>query len=710
MFVRGYRVDAEVSRDELHVLCRGARESDGRRVLLKLPVAVSPAALAVSRREHDILVGLDVSGVPRALAFDEATGAVVLADGGGVPLQSALALARPDLAAFFATAIPLAATVHELHARRIIHRNLSPASVLVEPRLARPEIFDFSVASRLPHDSQAPHPLRLLPGRLAYIAPEQTGRMNRVVDHRSDLYSLGVIFYQMLTGEVPFESKDPLEIVHGHLARIARAPEEIDGTIPAPLSALVMKLLAKTAEERYQSAAGLKADLEVCAAEWAEERSIRVFPLGGRDRSDRFTIPERLYGRDAEVRALLEAFETASSGPARLMLVAGYPGVGKTSLVNEVHKPIVKRRGRFVSGKFDQLDRNIPYGALVQAFRGLIRQVLAESEETIAGFRERLAGALEAGAGVMTEVIPELEILLGPQPPTPPLGPAEAQNRFTYLFQNFIQTFAGAEHPLVVFLDDLQWADPATLRLLAFLVTSPGVRSLFIIGAYRDNEVGPAHPLAQTIAEVRGVGAAIDAIHLLPLRLGHLTALVADTLQCDELAASSLAQLVLRKTDGNPFFVTQFLGLLHSEGLIRFDHALGRFVFDLERIEAASITENVIDLMTSKLKKLSAPTRQVIALGACVGSSFSLRTLATVREKGLRETAAELWESIVEGLVVPTSSRYELFASASDEVLEDLAPAYRFLHDRVQQAAYALIPDGLKAPVHLRVGRLLLAG
>ena len=711
MLIPGYRIQEEVVRDEFAVLCRGQREGDGAPVLLKRPLASPPsaAAVAVLRREHDLLRSLQIEGVLRPLAFEAPLATLVLDDPGGTLLRELLAKGGLAPEAFIALARRLASILAAIHRQGIVHRSLSPYSILVEPGGLAVRILDFAGASRLSQEPQPLRPPHRLAGRIAYISPEQTGRMNRLIDYRTDLYSLGVTLYEALTGSPPFRSDDPLELVHGHIAVVPFAPSEVDPRIPRPLSAIVMKLLAKTAEDRYQGATGLLADLELYGERQARG-VLSDFSLGGADVSDRFTIPQRLYGREEETETLLSAFERAGPGRARLMLVSGYSGVGKTSLVQEIHKPIVRQRGRFLAGKFDQLDRNVPYGAIVQAFRGFVHQILGENDETIVAYRERLLATLGANAGVMTAVIPDLALVVGPQGPGPQLDPAEARNRFNYVFQDFLGVFARPEQPLVIFLDDLQWADAATLQLLAVLLTSPGVRHLFVIGAYRDNEVSPDHPLVKALDEMRAAGAAMEEIALTPLRLPHLVAFVSDALGGGAAAAEPLARLVLRKTAGNPFFVGQFLKSLHHDGLLAFDDQFGHWTFDLDRIEKAQITENVVDLMTKKLRRLSEPARQAITLAASIGNSFSLSTLAVVRENTRRQAASELWEAIEEGLVLPTSDRHELLSNAPEDVLETTTPSYRFLHDRVQQAAYALIPEDQRKPLHLRVGRLLLTG
>jgi predicted ATPase/transcriptional regulator with GAF, ATPase, and Fis domain len=710
MEVPGYRIHDELARDAHYAVCRG-EAPDAVAVLVKLPLSSSlqPAAIASLRREHELLSALDLDGIPRPRAF-EPQGALVLEDIGATSLRAMLRPGPATLDDALWIARELARTVGELHRRRLIHKSLSPESVLVEPKSRRVQLIDFSLASRLPQETQAASPPQLLPGRLSYMSPEQTGRMNRVVDYRTDLYSLGTILYEMLTGRPPYLSDDPLELVHGHIAKTAPAPAELSGGVPEVLSEIVMKLLSKTPERRYQSAWGLLADLERCAREWTAKRTIARFPPGEQDVPDAFTIPQHLYGREAEIGALLAAFERACGGRAALLLVAGYSGIGKTSLVNEVHKPIVRMKGRFVSGKFEQLERGTPYAALLQALRALVRQVLAESEPRIAPLRERLALALGPNASVVAAVIPELSLLLGPQPPAPPLSPAEAQNRFNYAFESFLSVFARPEHPLVVFLDDLQWADSATTQLLARLLTNPAVRDLLVIGAYRDNEVSPDHPLMKVLAEIEEAGAAVQQIVLPPLRPADLNQLVADAIRAEAHAAAPLAGLVLRKTGGNPFFVAQFLKSLHADGLLAFDPAARCWSFDLARIEEAQITDNVVDLMTGKLRGLALPTQEVVTLAACVGNRFSLPVLGVVRQKSLRDVASELWPAITEGLVLPTTERYEPLMAAPEAVLESAMPAYKFLHDRVQQAAYALIPEDQRKPVHLRIGRLLLGG
>ncbi len=592
---------------------------------------------------------------------------------------------RLELDAFFDLAVRLTVSLAELHGQTA--RGNAPL-----------QSFLASLLGNGNPETSAP----LFRGNsLTYLSPEQTGRMNRAVDYRSDFYSLGVMFYELLTGAPPFVSEDSLELIHWHIAKTPSSPAELDPKIPEPLSQLVMKLLAKTAEDRYQSAAGLKADLERCASAWAERRSVAPFPLGERDFPDRFLISQRLYGREPEVERLLSAFDDACEGRVKagtMLLVTGYSGIGKTSLIQELYKPIVRQKGYFISGKFDQVVRTNPFGALIQAFRGLVRQLLTESEERLKVWRADLAEALGANGGVLAEVMPEIELILGKQPPVPAVGPTEAQNRFQMVFQNFVATIARREHPLVIFLDDLQWADSATLSLLQPLLTTKDIRALFLIGAYRDSEVDAGHPLTRVLGELEIAGAELHKVVLGPLRLADLTLLVRDSLRGSVAEAEPLARLVLEKTDGNPFFVIQFLKVLEQEEFLKFDSEQARWVYQIEAIARAPLTDNVVDLMTKKIQRLPERTQRALTLAACIGNQFDLGTLAVVSEQTEKATEADLQQAIREGLLI--------LQSETDSQLPT-HNSYVFLHDRVQQAAYALISEAWKKPVHLAVGRLL---
>jgi predicted ATPase/transcriptional regulator with GAF, ATPase, and Fis domain len=683
----GYQVLGELHRGPTHVVFRGLRASDGARVLLKGLQRHPPrqAQLEELRREFTLLGELAGPGLPRAIELVRHDGTcwLVLDDTGAVPLPSLLTEGKIDLATSIHLGLQLSSILAELHRRDMIHGGIQPGRLLVHPGTHELTLVDFSVAaaaSPLRHDT------------LAYVSPEQTGRMNRAIDYRTDFYAAGLTLYEMLTGVPAFRSADPLELIHAHIAKVPPPPAELQPTVPEALSRIVMKLLEKSADDRYQSAQGLKADLERCAREWNAFRAIAPFPLGTQDITDRFLIPQRLYGRDREVEELGKAFDRVCAGPPALVLASGYSGIGKTSLIQELYRPIVRQRGYFISGKFDQGARNIPFGALVQAFRGLVQQLLTESEDRLAIWRARLEAALGDSGGVLRDVIPEIELIVGKCTEAPALAPVEAQNRFRLVFQNFVGALAGRDHPLVVFLDDLQWADAASLDILHPLLTSPDVRHVLLIGAYRDNEVDDGHLLARAVRSLESSLVRVDRIVLTPLPPAELKRLVADCLRRDDPEIDELARVVAAKTEGNPFFVIQFLKTLWQDGLLRFEHDLGRWVFRTDDIARAPMTQNVIELMSRTIQRLPEAGRDVLTLAACVGNRFDLPTLATVSRKTAEATRELLGSALDEGLVLRDAE----------------TDGYAFLHDQVQLAAYARLPEESRAGVHLAIGRLLL--
>jgi predicted ATPase/transcriptional regulator with GAF, ATPase, and Fis domain len=699
--IPGYEVGQEVPHNEQQSLHRGVRVADRCAVWLKQPRREQPNAhdCTALEREYALLQSLSLPGIPVAIELIRNDNLIylVLEDTGGVLLPASR---RCELDEFFQRALPLVAVVAELHRHEISHQNLHPQGMLFDAARGVMTLTDFSHATRGVGEQAAPLPAQLSRQHLAYLAPEQTGRMNRAVDYRADFYSLGVIFYEWLTGGLPFYSADALELIHWHIAKTPAAPADLDPTIPPPLSRLVMKLLAKTAEERYQSAAGLHADLQRCAAAWQEQRHIAPFALGEHDVTDRFLIPQKLYGRARETAQVLESFEQVCQGRTTLLLATGTAGIGKTALIRELDKPIVRQRGYFIAGKFDQVVRGVPFGALIQALRGLVRQLLGESESELAAWRTRLTAALGANGGVLAEVIPEIALIVGPQAAPPVLGATETLNRFQLVFQNFIGALARPEHPLVIFLDDLQWADAATLGLLQPLLTTPDIQCLLLLGAYRDNEVEAAHGLSRTLTALSETGAHIQRVTLEPLPLDDLTQLIGDALHNEAPDAAPLARLVQAKTAGNPFFVTQFLQRLKQDGLLAFDHQQRRWTYHLADIESAPLTDNVIELMTQKIQRMPFQTQHVLTLAACIGSPFDRATLAHVSGQTTEALLDNLSECLKEGLILRASGD-------SGRLSPDATPSYVFLHDRVQQAAYAMIPAHQRQLVHLMLGRLL---
>ena len=684
------------------VLYRGQRETGPSHILAVAPISKRPAQGALSRLEHEyaLRTRLDAEWavLPLDLVSDNGRTVLVLDDPGGEPLNRVLE--HPlGLVSFLGIAAGLATALAGLHARGLIHKDVKPANILVDLITNRVWLTGFGIASELPRERQAPEPPETIAGTLAYMAPEQTGRMNRSIDSRSDLYSLGVTLYEILTGSLPFTASDPMEWVHCHIARQPIPPRERGKEIPPALSAIILKLLAKTADERYQTASGVKHDLERCLDEYLRssrvtgvQEKIDEFPLGEHDTPDRLLIPETLYGRGREIDTLLASFDrVVASGSPELVLVSGYSGIGKSSIVNELHKVLVPTRGLFASGKFDQYKRDIPYATLAQAFQSLIRPLLSKSETELRNWRDALQEALGPNGQLIVDLVPELKFILGQQPPVPNLLLQDAQRRFQLVFRRFISVFARREHPLALFLDDLQWLDAATLDLLEDLLGQPDVGHLMLIGAYRDNEVDSAHPLRRKLDAIRQAGARVHEIVLAPLNCEDLGRLLVDSLHCEAERVTPLARLVHNKTAGNPFFAIQFITALTEEGLLAFDHGSGRWSWDLTRIQAKGYTDNVVDLMIGKLNRLPLETQKALQRVACLGNSSEITTLSIVHGKSEDELHSDLWEAVRQEFIVR------------------LQDSYRFVHDRVQEAAYSLIPEQLRAETHLRIGRLLMA-
>ncbi len=687
-------------------LYRARQHGDPSPFLAVAPTAEQPLPQSLRRLEHEYSLAAELepawAAKPLALTRHEGRTILVLADPGAEPLDRIVGRDGQeafDVPRFLALAIGMATALGHVHQRGLIHKDVKPENVLVtfEPGDDAGHIWltGFGIASRLPRERQAPAPPEIIAGTLAYMSPEQTGRMNRSMDTRSDLYSLGVTLYQMLTGVLPFAATDPLEWVHCHIARQPVPPAD-RRAIPEPLSALIMRLLAKNAEDRYQTAAGLVADLQRCLVQWQTQGRIDSFRLGADDLPDRLLIPEKLYGRERETDALLAAFDrVVAQGVPELVLVSGYSGVGKSSVVNELHKVLVPPRGLFAAGKFDQYKRDVPYATLAQAFQILVRQILVASEAEVDRWRHALLEALGPNGQLIVNLIPEVEFVIGKQPPVAELPPQEARGRFQLVFRRFLGAFARPEHPLALFLDDLQWLDTATLELLERLITDPDVRHVLLIGAYRDNEVSPSHPLVRTLGAIREAGAKTQEIVLAPLGLDDVERLVADTLHCGPNSAGPLALLVYEKTGGNPFFAIQFLTALAEESSLRFDRRLDQgasgWTWDLDRIRAKGYSDNVVDLMVGKLRRLSETRQTALQQLACLGNIAEIGTLSVVFGQSEEEIHTALLDAAREGLIVR---------------LED---SYAFLHDRIQEAAYALIPESERAGEHLRIGRLLLS-
>ncbi|MEH2433563.1 MAG: AAA family ATPase [Nostoc sp.] len=712
----GYAIVEQLYAGSQTIVYRAVQKSSQRPVVIKLLQQDYPtfSELLQFRNQYTITKNLNIPGIAHPYSL-EAYGnsyALVMEDFGGISLRDYTQNHSLSLREILEIARQIANILHDICQHRVIHKDIKPANILIHPESQQVKLIDFSIASLLPRETQEIQNPNVLEGTLAYLSPEQTGRMNRGIDYRSDFYALGVTLYELLTGQLPFESNEPMELLHCHLAKLPLAPHSINPEIPAIVSEIVLKLMAKNAEDRYQSALGLKHDLECCLNQWKATGRIETFVLGQRDVCDRFMIPEKLYGRETEVATLLKAFERVANGSSEMMLVAGFSGIGKTAAINEVHKPIVRQRGYFIKGKYDQFQRNIPFSAFMQAFRDLMAQLLSESNVQLAEWKAKILAAVGENGQAIVDVIPELERIIGQQPPVPELSGSAVQNRFNLLFQKFIQVFTTLEHPLVMFLDDLQWADSASLNLLQLLMSEASSGYLLILGAYRDNEVFPAHPLMLTLEQIQQAEAIVNTITLEPLVEITVNQLVADTLSCPQELAQPLTQLVYQKTQGNPFFTTQFLKALHEEGWIQFQPELGYWQCDLASVRQLALTDGVVEFMALQLQKLPVDTQEVLKLAACIGNQFDLKTLARVSETSLVNMASNLWTALQEGLILPISETYKFFQSNNSDNIDrggEIVVPYKFLHDRVQQAAYSLIPEDQKQSTHFKIGQQLWA-
>jgi PAS domain S-box-containing protein len=715
----GYQITAKICESLNTVIYRGKREADNLPVILKILKKAHPAPyeLARYRNEFRITSSLHIEGVVRTYSLEDYDNrlAIIFEDFNGKSLDRLMAGSRLSLEESLAIAIKIVDALGRIHAANIIHKDINPANIVINNETGELKIIDFGISSTLSKEEPAVKNPNILEGTLAYISPEQTGRMNRVLDYRTDFYSLGVILYELICRKLPFESDDLLEIIHSHIAKETVAPYKLDQRIYRAVSEITMKLLAKNAEDRYQSAWGIKADLEECLSQLKNSGRIEPFPLARNDISDRLQVFQKLYGREKEIEILMDAFERTANGKQEILMVAGRAGIGKTSIVKEIYKPTTARNGYFVSGKFDQFHRDIPYKAVVEIFQELIRQILTESDTRLDQWRKKLLAALGPNGQIIIDVIPNVELIIGTQPPVPKLGPFEAQNRFNLVFQNFIQALCQPNHPLTIFLDDMQWADSASLKLVELMITSRMAMAeyLFLIGAYRDSQVTPGHPLMITLNAIKKEGIPINHITLFPLEIEDITQLLSDLLHADKEAAKPLAELVMQKTGGNPFFTEIFMKSLYEEKLLRFvppapGAGRGEWEWDMAGIQTLGITDNVVELLAGKIQQLSKKTQQALKLGACIGEQFDLQTLAAICKKSPQETAASLQEAVAESLVMISGDAYKLIDPDIRDLAMGIRVEYRFSHERIHHAAYSLISETERKLIHQQTGQHLL--
>ncbi|WP_225411338.1 protein kinase domain-containing protein, partial [Stigmatella hybrida] len=705
----GYALHQPIHESERSLLIRATRLKDDCPVLIKFPGSdyLDRRRILELRREYALSRRVEGDGIVRVLGFEEFPDrpGLVLEDFGGTSLSQLLKeRGRLDVGTFLGFALPITLALGHIHRKSVIHKDIKPHNIIVNPRTGILKLTDFSLAVAIAREVVIPEGLTQLTGTLAYMAPEQTGRMNRAVDSRADFYALGATFFEMLTGRRVFPTSEPLELLHAHVAQRPPSPREVVSSIPSALADIVLKLLAKDPEARYQSASGLVADLEKCRLQFQEGAAARPFPLGSADRSQRFQLPQGLYGRASDLELLKELHARAEAGLCPLLLVTGSAGIGKSSLVNELHRATAASQGRFASGKCDPIHRGVPFDAVQQALRQLVRQTQAEEPAKESFMRERLLEALGSNAGVLVEAIPDTRALLGEQPPGAPLPADGAHRRLTLVLARALQAFALPGRPLVLFLDDLQWADSATLALVKALALGPDRHHLLLVGAYRDVEVSETHPLALTLHELTATGTPLQTLDLGPLSLREMAQMVEDVTGASESQSLELGSLIHARTGGNPFVVKEFLRFLHEQGLLRASpHGTG-WEWDFSEIESQEIPEDAAGLMAVELRRLPPETVEVLQQAACLGTVFGFRDLTLAHGATSAETARVLWSAIERGLVLPLSPDYRLLDPHGDSVPPDFDVPLRFLHDRVRQAAYLLSSKAERAACHVRTG------
>jgi len=699
------------------VIYRGKKNN--KPVIVKMLRNATPSTkeMVKLRKEYEIALSLESKRIAKPISLENEDNflALIYEDIGGEPLSQTIQNIDLGLKTKLRIAIQIVEALEFIHQNEVIHMDIKPDNIIVNLEEDFLQVIDFGISTRLSRENPFLSSPENLEGTLVYISPEQTGRMNRSIDYRTDFYSLGVTLYEMFTGSLPFRSNDSMELVHFHIAVEPQDPYLLNSEITTNLSSIILRLMAKNAEDRYQSAYGLKWDLEKCL-EILYVPS-QNFELGTHDKSLKFQIPQKLYGRLEEIKILLNAFYTVSVGSSQLMIVKGFSGIGKSALVNEIHKPIVEKRGYFISGKFDQFKRDIPSFAIIQAFRELVKQILTESEDNIYIWKQGIMQALGNNAQIIIDIIPEVELILGKQNPILPLNPSESKNRFNLVFKEFLKVFTTAEHPLVVFIDDMQWADFASLKFMEGIIADPDIRYLLFICSYRDNEVKENHPLSFTLASIKKSKTKMEVITLKPLELVSVTQLISDTIKgnVNNPQLQILSDIVLKKTGGNPFFINEFLKSLYREKILNFNTFKGIWVWDSFKIESMGMTDNVIELMGGRIQKLSRTSKHLLQVASCIGSSFNLNTLAMLTNVPIYETLYDLAEILKEELILVIGDGYKYILGTSER--EDMLPgkshtaydvSFKFLHDCVQQASYLLIPEYEKKQVHLTIGRHIL--
>lgn len=708
-----YKVLDKIFEGDVSSIFRSVRISDSAPVVLKMHRKDHPSHDEILDLKYEYLVTSSLenhTGVITALGLEEIEGrpVMILEDFGGESLDRIMNRSDLSFEERIVVALKTCECIGQIHSAGIIHKDLNPSNIVFNRNSGQIKIIDFGIASGLAHeDTQEEHP-KVIKGTLPYIAPEQTGRMNLPIDYRSDYYCLGASLYQLFTNRLPFESKDPLELVHCHVAVKPEPPSKVNHTVPEVLSNIILKLLEKNAGNRYQSVIGIMADLEACLNQLRSCGVIGDIQIAEKDVPQKLVFTQRIYGREKEAEIILNAFNRTSNGSRELVTISGEAGIGKTSLVKNIQAIVTSRNGYFVSGKFDQLKRNILDNAVLQPFRELVTQLLAESEESLSKWKVRLIKALAPNAQVIIDVIPELELILGPQSVPPKLEPVESENRFKLQFQNFLSVFCLSERPVVIFLDDIQWADLFSLKLLELMVADADKKFLLVIIAYRDEEVDSSHPFVMTMDKMPKHDLRISSLSLGPIQLEHTSLLISDSLGTDGSSVNELAEIAHQKTQGNPFFLKEFLKSVYEERLVYFDHAIGSWTWDASQIQGRDVTQNVAALLKERILKLPSTSQDLLKVAACMGNRFDLASLSLFYEDSETNVVRHLGAALDETLIYPTGEGHKLIELGLIDDPREIKAEYKFAHDRIQQAAYSLIPEDARPLFHRKLGQAML--
>ncbi len=712
--VPGYRILEVVVENRTWTMYKGYFVEAKKLVLIKRMKVPNPTPKEIASTIHEFHLtnSLQMDEMLRPIGIEKYLNEplIVYEYFTGITLQELFTNKKLDILEFLHIAIQLSTALMNLHQQQVIHKNINPENIIINHNLNQLKFTGFNYATKLKRENQrvgvTPYELE---GQLAYISPEQTGRMNRSVDFRTDLYSLGVTLFEIITNRLPFTNTEPIEIVHAHLAKTPPHPKQFNHEIPEMISNIIMKLLSKIPENRYNSVYGLREDLVKCLDQLRVFGEIEDFTLGKKDTSAFLETGRKLYGRQDELEKLFVAFENVSGGNSELVLIQGHSGIGKTALVNEIQTPLVRKKGYYISGKFDLLQRQKPYSTIIQAFKSLLRQILAEGEERVHQWKRSLEKELPFNISVISSIIPEIKWLLGNETDEEVVSSIQSQSLFQLMFQKFVNVFATKEHPLVLFLDDLQWADAASLELIQYILTHVDCRYFLVIGAYRDNEVGIEHPIMEMVKNLQDANVPISKIPLSPLTEMVIARWVEEALLDKSKESEMLANFMFRITQGNPFYIKQLFQSFFEDGTVFFHEEVGKWEINFNKVNKALLQENIFEFMVKKVQKLPLETQSVLKFAACIGNEFELKTLSIICEQEYEIIGSYLWDALQVGLILPEDSGYKwVYPKENQQYLDNQPPTYRFLHDRVQQAVYSTMSTVEQEKAHLKIGRLLV--